>query len=168
MIKIVILIYYLDRNRDNRVMAIEIERKFLVKGSFKHLAVKEIRIVQAYLSVEPERIIRIRIAGHKAVFTIKSESPAGSLSRPEWEYELPVSDALELMKICIKGKIDKTRYYVPSGKHTFEVDVFHDRNEGLIIAEIELSSESEMFEKPEWLGEEVTGDPDYYNVNLIK
>jgi len=149
-------------------MGIEIERKFLVNGGFQHLSVKNIHIRQAYLSNCPERTIRLRIAGKKAFLTIKSDPQADSFTRMEWEYELPLSDAEEMMKICIPGKIEKTRYYVPCGKHMFEVDVFHDKNEGLIIAEIELSSESEVFEKPGWLGEEVTGDPSYYNVNLIK
>jgi adenylate cyclase len=149
-------------------MALEIERKFLVKGSFQHMAVKNVRIRQAYLSVDPERTVRLRIAGEKAMLTIKSDPPAGSFTRMEWEFELSVGDAEEIMNICIPGKIHKTRYYVPCGKFTYEVDVFHDKNEGLIIAEIELSAESEVFEKPEWLGEEVTDNPAYYNVNLIK
>jgi adenylate cyclase len=149
-------------------MAIETERKFLVNGSFQHLAVKNVRIRQAYLSIDPERTVRLRIAGEKAFLTIKSITPAKSLSRMEWEFELPLKDAEEMIYICVPGKIDKTRYYIPNGIHTFEVDVFHDKNEGLIIAEIELSTESEIFEKPEWLGEEVTGNPAYYNANLIK
>jgi adenylate cyclase len=91
-----------------------------------------------------------------------------SLTRNEWEFPISVSDAKEMLKICLPGKIEKTRYIVPSGRHKFEVDVFHDKNEGLIIAEIELSSENEQFDKPEWLGEEVTGKPEYYNANLIK
>jgi adenylate cyclase len=149
-------------------MANEIERKFLIRGPFLQLAAKNVRIRQAYLSIDPERIVRLRIAGGKAVIAIKSGTQAGSISRMEWEFELPLSDAEEILKICIPGIIDKTRYYIPQGKHTFEVDVFHDKNEGLIIAEIELSDESEIFEKPDWLGEEVTGNPAYYNVNLIK
>jgi adenylate cyclase len=149
-------------------MALEIERKFLVKGSFKHLAVKDVRIRQSYLSVDPERTVRLRIADEKAVITIKSNALVDSFSRMEWEFVLPPKDVEEMMTICIPGKIDKTRYYVPCGEHTFEVDVFHEKNEGLIIAEIELSSESEVFEKPDWLGEEVTGNPAYYNTNLIK
>jgi adenylate cyclase len=149
-------------------MAIETERKFLVKGSFQQFAVDSIRIRQAYLSVDPERVVRLRIAGKKAFMTVKSVTTANSFSRKEWEFGLPLADAEEIMKICIPGKVDKTRYIIPFGKHTYEVDVFHDKNEGLIIAEIELSSESEIFEKPEWLGEEVTGNPKYYNANLIK
>ena len=149
-------------------MGKEIERKFLVKGEFKHLAIKDIRIIQTYLSIDRDKTIRVRIADEKAFLTIKGRPEPNSISRNEWEIPVPVSDAREMMKICLPGKIDKTRYLVPSGHHTFEVDVFHDKNEGLIIAEIELSSESEKFEKPEWLGEEVTGKPEYYNANLIR
>jgi adenylate cyclase len=149
-------------------MAIETERKFLVKGEFRHLAVEEIRITQTYLSIDQDKTIRIRIANYKAFITIKGRSIGNSISRSEWEFQIPLSDATEMMKLCLNGKIDKTRYLIPAGKHTFEVDVFHDKNEGLIIAEIELSSDDERFEIPEWLGEEVTGNPAYYNANLIK
>lgn len=149
-------------------MAIEIERKFLVKGSFHHLSVKNVRIKQAYLSVDPGKTIRLRTVGEQAFLTIKTESQNELISRSEWEFEIPLKDASEMMKLCLPGIIDKTRYYIPAGKHMYEVDVFHDKNEGLIIAEIELSSENEVFEKPEWLSEEVTGNPAYYNVNLIK
>lgn len=149
-------------------MAIEIERKFLIKDEFRHLAVNEIKIKQSYLLIDPDKTIRLRIAGDDAFLTIKSNVIQDSLKRNEWEIKIPLKDAVELMKICLPGIIDKTRYYVPVGKHVFEVDVFHDKNEGLIIAEIELTSEDELFEKPEWLGEEVTGNPAYYNANLIK
>jgi len=149
-------------------MAIETERKFLVRSEFKHLALKEIRITQYYLTIDPEKTIRIRIAGNKAFITVKSRITGKSISRSEWEFEVPLSDAFEMTKICLPGRIEKTRYLILSGEHTFEVDVFHGKNEGLIVAEIELSSEDELFEKPEWLGEEVTGNPAYYNANLIK
>ena len=149
-------------------MATETERKYLIKSEFKHLSVNQIRISQYYLSVDPEKTIRIRLANNEAFLTIKGSSFGQSLSRSEWEYSIPMADAQEILKICLPGKIIKTRYLIPSGKHTFEVDVFHDKNEGLIIAEIELTSEDEQFEKPEWLGEEVTGLPQYYNANLIK
>lgn len=149
-------------------MATETERKFLVKGKFRHLAIKKINILQAYLSDDPERTIRIRIASKKAFLTIKSKGAANSVTRSEWEFQVPVYYARQIMKICLPGKIEKTRYFIPAGKHIFEVDVFHDKNEGLIIAEIELSHEKEKYEKPDWLGEEVTGNPEYYNVNLIK
>ena len=149
-------------------MAIETERKFLVKGKFRHLAVNEVRIRQSYLSTDTERTIRLLITCGKAFLTIKSRISRALISSNEWEVQIPVADALEIMKICLPGTIEKTRYYVPVGKHIFEVDVFHDKNEGLVIAEIELASESEIFDKPDWLGEEVTGIPSYYNANLIK
>jgi len=148
-------------------MGLEIERKFLIKGIFKHLAEKKIRIRQSYFSTDPERIIRLRITDLKGIVTFKSNIKGESFSRNEWEFEIPLQDAEELIKICLPGTIDKTRYYIPVGRHMFEVDVFHGRNEGLVIAEIELASETEEFEKPEWLGEEVTGKPEYYNSNLI-
>jgi adenylate cyclase len=149
-------------------MATEIERKFLVRGEFRNLAIKKVRITQTYLSIDPDKTIRVRIAGRKAFLTIKSKQHGISIARGEWEFQIPVEDAKEMMKICLPGKIEKTRYLVPAGKHIFEVDEFHDKNAGLLIAEIELESESEEFEKPGWLGEEVTGTPEYYNANLIK
>jgi adenylate cyclase len=149
-------------------MATETERKFLVKGEFRHLAFKEIKIIQSYLSIDPDKTIRLRIADDKAFLTIKGRPQKNSISRNEWEMQVPVSDAEEMMRICLPGRIVKTRYLIPSGKHIFEIDVFHEKNEGLIIAEIELTSEDEYFEKPDWLGEEVTGNPQYYNANLIR
>jgi len=149
-------------------MAIETERKFLVKGEFRHLAIREIEIAQYYLSRDPDKTIRLRIAGDKGYLTIKSRITGESISRNEWEFPVSLSDAKEIMRVCLPGKILKTRYLIPSGNHIFEVDVFHDKNEGLTIAEIELSSEDESFEKPDWLGEEVTGLPQYYNSNLTR
>jgi adenylate cyclase len=149
-------------------MATETERKFLVKGEFRHLAVKKLSIIQAYLSIDSDKTIRIRIANDKAYITIKGRPTGKSISRGEWEFSIPISDATEIIKLCLNGRIIKTRYLVPVGKHIFEVDVFHDKNEGLVIAEIELSSDDERFEIPDWIGEEVTGNPDYYNSNLIK
>lgn len=149
-------------------MGTEIERKFLVRGEFRHLAIKKVRITQTYLSIDPDKTIRVRTAGRKAFLTIKSKPHGISITRGEWEIQIPKADAMEIMKICLPGMIEKTRYMVPAEKHMFEVDVFHDKNEGLVIAEIELGSESERFEKPDWLGEEVTGKPEYYNANLIK
>jgi len=149
-------------------MATETERKFLVTGKFKHLAIKKINIIQSYLSDDPERTIRIRIASGKACLTIKGKSRKSSITREEWEMPIPVSYAREMLKICLPGRIRKTRYLVPAGKHTFEVDVFQEGNKGFILAEIELSSEKEKFVRPDWLGEEVTGKPEYYNVNLRK
>jgi adenylate cyclase len=149
-------------------MAFEIERKFLVKGEFRHLSTGSYNIAQAYLSVEPGKTIRLRITDTQAFLTVKTPLLPNSLVRNEWEYEIPKKDANEILKICVPGKVIKTRYIIPAGERKFEVDVFHDGNEGLIIAEIELGSETESFEKPEWLGEEVTGNPAYYNSNLIR
>jgi len=149
-------------------MATETERKFLVKSEFRHLAIREIKIVQTYLSIDPEKTIRLRTADDKAFITIKNRPKGKSISRGEWEFQIPLEDATEMMSLCLPGKIVKSRFLIPSGKHTWEVDVFHDKNEGLIIAEIELTKEDEHFEKPVWLGEEVTGIPEYYNANLIK
>ena len=149
-------------------MGIEIERKFLVKNNPDFANRKCIGIIQAYLSASTDMIVRIRIAGDEGFLTVKTCSIKGNIGRCEWEYSIPVQDAHEMIRMCKPGKIEKTRYYVPFGRHTWEVDVFHGLNEGLIVAEIELDNESDTFEKPEWLGEEVTGRPEYYNSNLIK
>ncbi len=149
-------------------MANEIERKFLVKGEFKNLASKETRIVQGYLSSVPERTVRVRIKGDKGFITIKGIGSASGATRYEWEKEIPTNEVEELLKICEPGVIDKTRYLVKVGNHTFEVDEFYGENKGLTVAEIELSSESEAFVKPAWLGDEVTGDVKYYNSMLMK
>jgi CYTH domain-containing protein len=149
-------------------MPVETERKFLVSGEFRDKAVKSMEIIQAYISVDPLKTIRIRIREDEAFLTIKSPRLQGKIGRDEWEYSIPPEDAKMMLSICLPGKIVKTRYLVPYKEHIFEVDVFHDKNEGLIIAELELRSEDEKFERPGWLGEEVTGDPKYYNSNLIK
>jgi len=147
-------------------MGKEIERKFLVKGDFP----KEngIRIVQGYLCSVPERTVRVRIKGDKGYLTVKGIGNESGASRFEWEIEIPKKDAEDLLKICEPGIIDKIRYRVKVGKHLFEIDEFHGDNEGLVLAEVELSDENEEFEKPEWLGEEVTGDVRYYNSMLMK
>lgn len=149
-------------------MAQEIERKFLVKGEFKSLAYSQSHIVQGYISSAHGRTVRIRIRDEKGYLTIKGASNASGMSRYEWEKEIPFNEAQELMKLCEPGVIDKTRYLVKSGKHTFEVDEFYGENEGLILAEVELNSEDELYEKPSFIGEEVTGDIRYYNSNLMK
>ncbi len=149
-------------------MTIETERKFLVKGEFRHQTSRSVLIIQRYLSVDPDRIVRVRICEKKATLTIKTMTEGGYLSRNEWETEINLKDAEQIMNTCLPGRVVKTRYYVPAGKHTFEVDVFHEKNEGLVIAEIELSHPEESFLRPEWLGKEVTGNPLYYNSNLIK
>ena len=149
-------------------MAQEIERKFLVKGEFKQQSIKATRITQGYLSSVPERTVRVRIKGDKGFITIKGIGSASGASRYEWEKEIPLSEVEQLLAICEPGVIDKTRYLVKSGDHTFEVDEFYGDNEGLVVAEIELASEGEAFIKPEWLGVEVTGDARYYNSMLMK
>lgn len=149
-------------------MAKEIERKFLVNGEYKSLAVKATRIVQGYLSSVPERTVRVRVKGDKGFITVKGIGSASGASRYEWEKEIPVPEVEELLRICEPGVIDKTRYLVKAGAHTFEVDEFYGENEGLVLAEVELTDEAESFEKPEWLGVEVTGDAKYYNSMLMK
>lgn len=144
----------------------EIERKFRVKGEFKREVHEQFRITQGYLSSAPERTVRVRIKGEKAFLTIKGSSSASGASRFEWEKEIPVSEARELLEICEPGIIDKTRFLVDFKGHVFEVDEFYGANEGLVVAEVELKSEDETFEKPVWLGEEVTGDKKYYNAML--
>ena len=146
----------------------EIERKFLVKEGYKKNAHTYTRVTQGYLSSVPERIVRVRIYGEKGFLTIKGVSNLSGTSRYEWEKEIPVNEARELLSLCEPGVIDKTRYLVQVGKFTFEVDEFHGENEGLVVAEVELSSEEELFEKPVWLGTEVTGDKRYYNSKLAK
>ena len=149
-------------------MAQEIERKFLVAGDFKSAAKKATRITQGYLSSVPERTVRVRVKGEKGFITIKGIGSASGASRFEWEKEIPVAEVQDLLQICEPGVIDKTRYLVEAGDHTYEVDEFYGDNEGLVVAEVELAAEDEAFVKPEWLGEEVTGDVKYYNSMLMK
>ena len=150
-------------------MALEIERKFLVKDeSYKLMAFSSSRIAQGYICSARGRTVRVRIRNEKGYLTIKGPSEEGGLSRYEWEKEIPLEEAKELMKMCEPGMIDKTRYLVASGNHTFEVDEFYGDNEGLVIAEVELKHENESFEKPSFIGEEVTGIVKYYNSFLMK
>lgn len=149
-------------------MSQEIERKFLVAGDYKSRAFQSERIVQGYLSSVPERTVRVRIRGEQGYLTIKGLSTHEGLSRYEWEKEISLSEAEELLQLCEPGVIDKIRYLVKSGDHIFEVDEFHGDNEGLVLAEVELRSENESYVRPEWLGEEVTGDSRYYNAMLSK
>lgn len=150
-------------------MNIETERKFLVRDdSFKAEAVKSLRIKQGYIAHDAGRTVRVRIADDKGFLTIKGPSMNGGLSRFEWEREIPLQDAEDLMLLCKDGKIDKTRFIVPAANgRKFEVDEFYGDNEGLVMAEIELGSEDEAFERPIWLGAEVTGDKRYYNSHLL-
>lgn len=144
-------------------MHFEIERKFLVKGPFKELASSSSRIMQGYISSMKGRTVRVRIRDDKGYLTIKGPSDQGGLVRYEFEKEISLQDARDLMKICEPGIIDKTRYLVPYEGHVFEVDEFYGDNEGLILAEVELASPDEPFECPEFLGREVTGDRRFYN-----
>lgn len=146
----------------------EIERKFLVKGEFKHLAYDKTHIEQGYFATEPGRTVRIRIRGDKAYLTIKGPAKSHGLSRYEFETEIPMDDAHELMKLCMPGSVVKDRYLIKDGNHTIEVDEFFGDNEGLIMAEIELDSEEEEYHHPDFLGKEVTGDYHYYNKFMIK
>lgn len=147
----------------------EIERKFLVRSSdFKSRAHKSYRIKQGYICSSNGRTVRVRIRDNQGFLTIKGPSLDGGLSRYEFEKEISLEEAEQLFLICEPGVIDKTRYLVSSGKHTFEVDEFYGDNEGLVIAEVELSSPDEAYEKPDFIGEEVTGDKRYYNSHLRK
>lgn len=148
-------------------MAQEIERKFLVlDDSFKHEAFSKSHIQQGYICSERGRTVRVRIRDERAYLTIKGPSENGGLSRYEFEYEIPLEDARQMMQFCEPGIIDKTRWLVKSGKHTFEVDEFFGDNEGLVVAEVELSYEDEPYKKPHFIGKEVTGDRRYYNSQL--
>ena len=150
-------------------MAKEIERKFLVRDtSFREMAFGKSRIRQGYLSSARGRTVRVRVRDDKAYLTVKGPSDASGTSRGEWEYQIPVADAEELIPLCEPGVIDKERFLVQAGKHVFEVDEFHGDNEGLIVAEVELSAPDEPYEKPAFIGQEVTGDVKYYNSFLIK
>ncbi len=149
-------------------MAQEIERKFLVSGDYKASAYKASRISQGYLCSDPARTVRVRLKDDKGFLTVKGAGDESGMSRFEWEKEISADDAKALLAICDPGVIDKTRHLVKVGGHTYEVDEFHGDNEGLTVAEIELSDEAEAFERPFWLGKEVTGDARYYNSALAK
>lgn len=149
-------------------MAQEIERKFLVTGDFKAEAYKAVHIIQGYLSSVPERVVRVRVKDEQGFITIKGAADLTGVSRFEWEKEIDKDEALSLLRLCEPGVINKTRYLIldADGKHIWEVDEFHGENEGLVMAEVELSDENEPFSRPPWLGEEVTGDNRYYNAAL--
>lgn len=152
-------------------MGLEIERKFLVAGDFKHDAISHTRIVQGYICSQRGRTVRVRMRsgdnGDHAYLTIKGPSTDNGLTRYEFEKEISIDEALSLMRLCEPGTIDKVRWLVPmSDGHTFEVDEFHGENEGLVMAEVELGAADESFIRPVWLGEEVTGDRRYYNSQL--
>ncbi len=145
----------------------EIERKFLViSEAYKKEAYRKTYIKQAYLSVTPEATVRVRIRDAQATLTIKGKSNEEGTSRYEWEKAIEVAEAVELLQLCSTGLIEKNRYEIRVGKHLFEVDEFLGANEGLVVAEVELKNEADSFEKPAWLGLEVTGDLRYYNALL--
>lgn len=148
---------------------LEIERKFLVRGDdYKRQAYSSSHICQGYICSGHGRTVRVRLRDHCGYLTIKGPSDAAGLSRYEFEKEITPDEAEHLMALCEPGSIDKTRYLVKSGSHTFEVDEFYGDNEGLVMAEVELGSEDEPFEKPDFIGKEVTGDRRYYNAHLVK
>jgi adenylate cyclase len=148
---------------------IEIERKFLVSSNaFKKEAFKSTRITQGFLNTHKERTVRVRLKGNKGFITVKGLSTSNGLTRFEWENEITKEEAEALLKLCEPGVIDKVRYEIKVGTHIFEVDEFFGDNEGLIIAEIELENENDIFEKPDWLGKEVTGNVKYYNSQISK
>lgn len=149
-------------------MHTEIERKFLVVGEFKHLAHNRTHIEQGYFATEPGKTVRVRIRDDKAYLTIKGPSDKGGLERYEFETEVPLEDGHQLMKLCMPGSVQKDRWLVKNGKHTIEVDEFFGDNEGLIMAEIELDSPDEPYEKPDFLGREVTGDKRFYNKYMLR
>ena len=144
-------------------MGVEIERKFKVNDSFRPTTVG-IEMAQGYLSRDPKRTVRIRTTGIQGFLTIKGETHGAS--RCEYEYEIPLTEALELLELCGRRRLTKTRYIVPYKGKNWEVDVFSGRHEGLMIAELEVASADELVELPEWVGQEVTGDPRYYNSRL--
>lgn len=146
-------------------MAEEIERKFMVQGEYKHLALSVSHLVQGYIA-SGKRTVRVRISDHKAWLTIKGPSRDSGLSRFEWEREIDFNDALELLKLAEGALIEKHRYVVEHEGHYFEVDEFEGDNHGLTIAEVELTSVDEEFARPEWLGREVTGERRFYNSHL--
>ena len=148
-------------------MALEIERKFLVKNeTYKSESINKQLITQGYLSLDPKRTVRIRICEQNAYITIKGQTSESGTSRYEWEKEINIEDAKQLMLLCREGVVTKIRHLIPFKNHTFEVDEFLKDNSGLVIAEIELSNENEDFERPRWLGKEVTGIKKYYNSQL--
>jgi CYTH domain-containing protein len=148
-------------------MGVEIERKFLPANEGWRGQGTPTLMRQGYLVADPVRTVRVRIEGERAVLTIKGKSEGAS--RGEWEYEIPVADAAELLdRLCEGPLVEKLRHRIPHGKHVWEVDEFRGNNAGLVVAEIELGSEDEAFEKPDWIGQEVTGDVRYYNSQLMR
>ena len=150
-------------------MKLEIERKFLIKNhEFKKVSFKKKYLLQGYLNSNQNRVVRIRMIDDVAYITIKGVSDETGLKRIEWEKEIPMEEAKELLKLCEEGIIEKVRYYHTYDDHLFEIDEFSGMNKGLYIVEVELKHENEVFKKPSYLGKEVTGEKKYYNSNLTK
>lgn len=148
-------------------MVQEIERKFLVRNDAWRNNAKGTRVRQGFLCTEPERTVRVRVAGDRGTLTIKGKTVG--VTRDEFEYPIPREHAEQLLDtLCLRPLIEKVRYVLREGAHTWEVDVFEGENDGLVVAEVELEREDEAFERPEWLGREVTGDPRYFNANLVE
>src|SRR5438105_657279 len=149
-------------------MGREVERKYLVKGdAWRPRAGRGVPHRQGYLSTDPDRSVRVRVAGGKAFITVKGKSEGAA--RDEYEYTIPIEDAKKMLRtLCVKPLIEKTRYVVKHGKRKWEIDRFARENKGLVIAELETDDASREIEKPDWVGEEVTGDPRYFNLNLVQ
>ncbi len=149
-------------------MGVEIERKFLVRGDgWRAGADGGTRLEQGYLSTDPDRVVRVRVAGDVARLTVKGRGPSPDV-RPEFEYDIPVAEARELLGLCAGAVIRKTRHRLPAGDLTWEIDVFEGAHDGLVLAEIELPSPDTAFARPDWLGEDVTADPAYTNAELSR
>lgn len=149
-------------------MGVEIERKFLVRDGSVVANLPGTAMRQGYLSVDPERTVRVRVTGRRAFVTIKGAPSDSGASRAEYEYEIPVPEADELLdRLALRPLIEKTRYRMAAGRLVWEIDVFSGDNEGLVVAEVELPSEATAVALPDWIGEEVTGDPRYYNASLV-
>lgn len=164
-----VLRFKINENEESRMNLQEIERKFLVNNmNYKNSYSQHYRIIQGYLNTSAERNVRVRLYAGKGYITVKGESTHDGTTRFEWEKEISVEEARALLNLCETPLIEKERYLVETGKHTLEVDEFFGANQGLVIAEVELDQINETFQKPEWLGEEVTGDQRYYNAYLSK
>ena len=149
-------------------VGVEIERKFLVRDPSVVAGLQGTRMRQGYLSIDPERTVRVRVSGTRAFLTVKGGPSDSGASRAEFEYEIPVRDATELLDgLALRPQIDKTRYRIAAGRLVWEIDVFAGVNEGLVVAEVELPSEATAVVLPGWIGEEVTGDARYYNASLV-
>lgn len=147
-------------------MGVEIERKFLLAGTSWRALGQPVLLRQGYLSSDPARVVRVRVEGDHAYLTVKGRSVGAT--RGEWEYPIPLADANELLALCQQPIVEKFRRQIEFAGNTWEVDEFLGANQGLVVAEIELASEDQQFDKPEWIGDDVTHDKRYYNSNLVR